>query len=109
MTGGLEDPQDGEAVAGTVFSAVVVYAVSYTLSFFGLELGSGSWDEGLKGEMGAEDTTGGYGQDWAYGRSGCIVGELWRNPQETIQRPKTRWVGWSRTDDEATQRVKRYD
>ena len=29
MMGSTEDPKDGAAVAGTVFSAVVVYAVSY--------------------------------------------------------------------------------
>ncbi len=30
MTGSTKDPSDGKAVAGSVFAAVVVYAVSVT-------------------------------------------------------------------------------
>lgn len=30
MTGSTKDPSDGKAVAGSVFAAVVVYAVSFT-------------------------------------------------------------------------------
>ena len=31
MVGSTKDPADGKAVAGSVFAAVVVYAVCYTL------------------------------------------------------------------------------
>ena len=30
MVGGIEDPEDGPAVAGTIFTAVIVYAVRHT-------------------------------------------------------------------------------
>ena len=29
VVGGIEDPEDGPAVAGTIFTAVIVYAVRY--------------------------------------------------------------------------------
>lgn len=32
FTGGIEDPADGKAVAGTVFIAVLVYAVRFRIS-----------------------------------------------------------------------------
>ena len=32
MTGSEEDPENGAAVAGTIFTAVIVYAVSHTTS-----------------------------------------------------------------------------
>lgn len=42
MVGSTKDPADGKAVAGSVFAAVVVYAVCYTPSeFCGVDFGSG--------------------------------------------------------------------
>ena len=38
MVGSTKDPADGKAVAGSVFAAVVVYAVCYTPSSFGMGL-----------------------------------------------------------------------
>ncbi|CAF9929876.1 MAG: hypothetical protein ALECFALPRED_004475 [Alectoria fallacina] len=45
MVGSTKDPADGKAVAGSVFAAVVVYAVCYTPS----ELLNGAWvlEDGL--------------------------------------------------------------
>ena len=43
MMGSTSDPADGKAVAGSVFAAVVVYAVCYTLS------GLWNWDLGFFG------------------------------------------------------------
>lgn len=45
MVGSTKDPADGKAVAGSVFAAVVVYAVCYTP----LELLNGAWvlEDGL--------------------------------------------------------------
>jgi ribonuclease kappa len=48
MTGGLEDPQDGEAVAGTVFSAVLVYAVSFVYFPTVKKEGAREGKEGMK-------------------------------------------------------------
>ena len=44
MMGSVEDPKDGAAVAGTVFSAVVVYAVSLHFVFFRFGVGVGDGD-----------------------------------------------------------------
>lgn len=47
MMGSTSDPKDGAAVAGTVFSAVIVYAVRTFSSMLGL--GNGGLDGYLRG------------------------------------------------------------
>ena len=46
MMGSTEDPADGKAVAGTVFSAVIVYAVC-TSGGLGRSMGGVYWNWGM--------------------------------------------------------------